>query len=53
MDAMHQTGRSGLDSEETSCGFKRSLMEFLESGWDRSGRRNLGGPWESSAVYPY
>ena len=42
MDAMHQTRRSGIEPDKTSWSFQRSLMEFLESAWERPDE----GIWE-------
>lgn len=42
MDAMHQTRRCGIDSDENSWRLQRSLMDFLESAWDRPDE----GIWE-------
>lgn len=42
MDAMHQTRRSGIDSDDNSWRLQRALMDFLESAWDRPDE----GIWE-------
>jgi GH15 family glucan-1,4-alpha-glucosidase len=42
MDALHQTRRSGIETDKNAWSFQRSLMEFLESAWDRPDE----GIWE-------
>jgi GH15 family glucan-1,4-alpha-glucosidase len=42
MDALHQTRRNGIDSDEYAWRLQRALMEFLESAWGRPDE----GIWE-------
>ena len=53
MDTLHLARLSGLDPEPAAWNLQVALLEFLESRWAASRRRDLGGARTAAALHPF